>query len=246
MRYHRAMKELKNHVLFQDADAVKKACSRLACLSIEGFFFMRRFSDSTFVDLSNQLAWSESFLTRYLNCKIDLKSAQDHASIGPGISLWSHNLENAIWQEGRAEWGFYSGISIAKQGPRWTDLFCYYSRKEPSEMDRSYLKNFYLLDKFSLQFIDTFHTIIQKGERAPLAIPKGYVRNIPCDQDEGFEPLSARELECIYYIAKGNTAAQVGKLLHISRRTVETHLQKAKEKRFVHKTSDLIKLYPEW
>ena len=80
-------KDLKNHILFQHANAVIEACSPLSHLGIDGFIFMRRFPDGTFIDLSNQLKWSENFLTRYLNGKVDVKNAQDHMLIQPGVSL---------------------------------------------------------------------------------------------------------------------------------------------------------------
>lgn len=252
------MEDLKKHVLFQEAAVIKEACACLSYLSIDGFIFMRRFSDGTFVDLSNELKWSECFLTRYLDGKVDLLNAQDHMLIQPGISLWSQNPNNTIWQEGRAEWGFFSGISIAKGGPNWTNIFCFYSRNEPSEMDPVYLKNFQLLEKFNLCFVDKFYDIIKKGEKKPLVTPEIYLQKetskdtlnaqykfIDCFF-KPLEPLTLRERECIYYIAKGNTASHVGKILHISRRTVESHLQTAKDKLSVTKTKDLIKFFPEW
>lgn len=123
------MKELKKHALFQHANAVIQTCAYLSQLNIDGFIFMRRFPDGTFIDLSNQLDWSEDFLTRYLQGEFDQKNVENHMLIKPGVSLWSHNPENAIWKEGRTDWGFHSGISVAKEGPNWTDIFCFYSRK---------------------------------------------------------------------------------------------------------------------
>jgi len=153
------MKSLKEHVLFQEAQVIKKACSPLCDLAIDGFIFMRRFADGSFVDLSNQLEWSESFLRRYLNGEVNAQNAQDHMLIKPGVSLWSHNPDNTIWQEGRMDWGFNSGISIAKEGPYWTDVFCYYSRMTPDKMDSKYLSNFQLLERFNL--LNTHHFLLR-------------------------------------------------------------------------------------
>ena len=217
---------------------------------------MRRFPDGSFIDLSNQLEWSEDFLTRYLNGNIDVENAQDHMQIQAGVSLWSHNPENSIWKEGRNEWGFHSGISIAKEGPCWTDIFCFYSRKMPFEMDIELLKNFHLLEKFMILFVDRFHKIIREGESHRLLTPAIYQfseKKIPSEKNKLLKSLNldrglltARERECIFYTAKGNTTAQVGQIMHLSPRTVETYLQSAKEKFGVKKTLDLVKLFPEW
>lgn len=249
------MKELKNHILFRYAETIIEACSSLSYLNIDGFIFMRRFTDGSLINLTNQLKWAEDFFIRYLHGNVDVKSAQDHMLISSGVSLWSQNSENSIWKEGRNDWGFHSGISIAKPGPNWTDVVCFYSRKAPLEMDVEYLKNFYLLEKFSLCFVDRFRKIISLGENDRLMTPKIYLssENYSPEQNKfletlnrNSESLSIRERECIFYTAKGNTAAEVGAILHLSKRTVETYLQSAKEKLYVRKTSELVKLFPEW
>lgn len=246
------MNKLKNHVLFQYASSVIQTCSYLSQLNIDGFIFMRRFPDGTFIDLSNQLKWSEDFLTRFLQGEFDQKNVDNHMLIQPGVSLWSHNPDNSIWKEGRIDWGFHSGISIAKEGPNWTDIFCFYSRKMPAEMDVEFLKNFHLLEKFALLFVDRFQKVICLGEEHRLITPSLYLshsshqKKLLPELTSQIEQLSARERECIFYVAKGNTAAEVGKIMHLSQRTVETYLQTAKDKMCVKKTSDLIKLFPEW
>ena len=246
------MKELKKHVLFTGAADVRDFCRPLAHLSIDGFIFMRRFADGRFVDLSNQLAWSEEFLVRYLEGQIDFDCAADHMLIQPGVSLWSHNPDNIIWQEGRRDWGFHSGISIAKEGPYWTDIFCFYSRERPETMDKQYLASFLQLEKFSFRFLENCHDLVSAGESKPLQTPETYLTPPQQETPSVFpeealiEPLTGRERECIYYAVKGNTAQQVAVLLHLSRRTVESHLQNAKDKLGVGRLSEVVRLYPEW
>lgn len=177
------------------------------------------------------------FLTRFFQGTVDIKNAQNHMLIQPGVSLWSHNPENSIWKEGRISWGFHSGISIAKEGPCWTDIFCFYSRKMPLEMDVEFLKNFHLLEKFALLFVARFREIIRVGEIHRLFTPSIYLlpENSSYHQSKflkslhpNAQSLNTRERECIFYTAKGYTAAEVGKIMHLSRRTVETYLQTLK------------------
>jgi len=52
--------------------------------------------------------------------------------------------------------------------------------------------------------------------------------------------LSTRQEQCLFYLLRGKTAAQTGELLHISRRTVESHIDFVKEKMQVRKKPDLI------
>jgi DNA-binding CsgD family transcriptional regulator len=57
--------------------------------------------------------------------------------------------------------------------------------------------------------------------------------------------LTKREAECVFHLAKGQTAKQIGKTLGLSPRTVETYLAKTKEKLKCHTVTELIsKLIP--
>lgn len=47
--------------------------------------------------------------------------------------------------------------------------------------------------------------------------------------------VTARQLECLAWVAEGKTAAEIGIILDISQRTVETHLARACETFGVHK-----------
>jgi DNA-binding CsgD family transcriptional regulator len=47
--------------------------------------------------------------------------------------------------------------------------------------------------------------------------------------------VTARQLECLAWVAEGKTAIEIGIILDISQRTVETHLARACETFGVHK-----------
>ena len=52
--------------------------------------------------------------------------------------------------------------------------------------------------------------------------------------------LTPRELECLFYFVRGMTATKIANVLHISKRTVETHLSHIKTKLGCINKSDLI------
>lgn len=52
--------------------------------------------------------------------------------------------------------------------------------------------------------------------------------------------LTNREIECLFYAVRGKTASQIGKILSISKRTVETHINNIKSKLGCVTKSDLI------
>jgi DNA-binding CsgD family transcriptional regulator len=52
--------------------------------------------------------------------------------------------------------------------------------------------------------------------------------------------LTKREAQCINYLAKGNTAKQMGKILNLSPRTIEFYIENAKHKLNCHTQTELI------
>ncbi|OGT22550.1 MAG: hypothetical protein A3C55_00025 [Gammaproteobacteria bacterium RIFCSPHIGHO2_02_FULL_42_13] len=51
---------------------------------------------------------------------------------------------------------------------------------------------------------------------------------------------SKREVECIYYLIRGLSAKQIGRVLNLSSRTIETHVYNIKKKIGGQKKSDII------
>ncbi|EKD54722.1 MAG: transcription regulator LuxR family protein [uncultured bacterium] len=54
------------------------------------------------------------------------------------------------------------------------------------------------------------------------------------------QKLSAREIECMFYLIRGKTMTQIATILRLSKRTVEYYLQNIKNKWSCHTKSDLI------
>lgn len=55
-----------------------------------------------------------------------------------------------------------------------------------------------------------------------------------------FSQLTSRENECLYYLVRGKTSAQIGSILSISQRTAEKHISNIKTKLHCHTKADLI------
>lgn len=257
----------KNHVLYTDYRKVTEICEPLAKINTLGFIFMRYFRSGYFIDLSNQLDWSDYFLNRYMQEKYSAASITNHMLITEGISLWSLNKDNIIWQEGANEFGFGNGVSIFIKKKHYTDIFCFYSKKEHYEMNEFYISNIQLLKKFSNYFLEKAQPIIRQGIKEPLPIPKIYrsqqFLKSPENQTQAAhdlltiidpayqrilksEKITQRESECIQQCAKGKSAQEAGKALCVSRRTVETHLNNAKLKLECANLSELIAIVMQY
>lgn len=64
----------------------------------------------------------------------------------------------------------------------------------------------------------------------------------PIFTDSGIVSFTQREIECMRYWCQGKTAKEIGELLHISNRTVETYLKDAKSKLNIKTRSELMSI----
>ncbi len=256
--------QFKKHVLFTEYTDIQDICQPLKLMGIEGFIFMRHFHDGNFIDLSNNITWSEYFLTQYFNDKYPLDSIQNHICLTEGVSLWIANPDNLIWQEGEQHFNYGNGISITIIERNYKDIFCFYSRKDNYVINQFYINNLSVLKKFCHYFIERADSIIKKGSSYRLKNPCYYLKDIFKQEnlttqknvinflnkiDYGLplyltkEKLSLRELTCIKKCAEGLTAEKIAKELNLSKRTVENHLLNAKNKFKCKKLSELIYIY---
>jgi DNA-binding CsgD family transcriptional regulator len=253
---------LKKHVLFTDYEHIKQICQKLKKIHINGFFYIRRFPDGSFIDLSTHLNWAEFFLTRYFEEKYEEKDLENHIFIDGDINLWKLNEGNIVWAEGAKHFGFGNGITIIHHEEGYDELFCFYSCVSQEKLNSFYLTHLDLLKKFCRYFIDKAGSIIQKGYSNLLHSPKRYLdlaeekyRKAMATQAlevsdflssissaSGFRmnKLSDREQKCVGLCAKGYSAKEIAEKLFISRRTVETHIKNAKIKFNCRNTTELV------
>lgn len=243
---YRMLSNLKNNVLITHANEVKNLCDPLKQYGITGFIFMRHFPDGSFIDLSNQIPWSLFFLERFFAGQYETANVSDHIFVSEGISLWSCNLENVIWQEGQQLFNFGNGISIVVRQKAYKDIFCFYGSSSNYKLNNFYINNIARLRTFCNDFLTKSAKIIQMGHKNKLIIPQAYnpishqSKRLLKENKPNTRLLSEKELRCIELSAKGLFAQEIAEALFISKRTVESHLANAKLKLNCKSTSELV------
>ncbi len=72
-------------------------------------------------------------------------------------------------------------------------------------------------------------------------VVKDYVNRLPGPAQTAFSVLTAREREVLQLLAEGKSTANIGELLHISIKTVETHRQQIMNKLGIRSVAELTK-----
>lgn len=76
-------------------------------------------------------------------------------------------------------------------------------------------------------------------ETIPFMTPST-IENVPLPIRNLNNQLTAKQIDCLYHLVKGSTIKQIGQKLNLSPRTVEDHLNAAKNKLHCHNRAELI------
>ena len=262
----------KEHILFTSASDIQQICQPFFDKTRTTYFnYVRRYHDGHKVCLSNRADWMRHFYEQKLFENILI----ERETINPGapavgnitIVLWAGQHDSKVVDEQRIHFDISNGISLAFTYENYIE-YCYFGTEaKNTDMSNWYINNVSVLIEFIHYFKEKAKELLDEATQKENLIsfgrsirafsashqrcifedkfdyikPKHYFVNLGKDEVE----ITAREMECIRYVARGYSSSQVGALLHISERTVEKHLEQAKEKLGCHSKSDLIEVILE-
>jgi DNA-binding CsgD family transcriptional regulator len=246
-----------NHA--QNVQAIVKPLAER--IGIVGFFLIRRYPDGTFINITSEPNWAEFFYNRFYQQDYAPHAIVNHMLPSNNISLSILNAQNEIWQEGREYFNVGNGITLSKQFEHYHESYTFYAHKDNHDINYFYLNNLDLLQRFVDYFKPKATEFIIQSESNRFHTPEKYLANsldkiIPINDYleikqlqqqfhhspeliESIKLLSKKELECLYYLVQGNSAAEIAHIIFRSKRTVEQHIENAKHKLNCHKISQL-------
>lgn len=138
---------------------------------------------------------------------------------------------------------------VVNREPSFCEYFIYYAPREAHSILNFYINNLNILDNFAAYFKSAAADLITIADNHRIPAPRCSLINqrsnsfAPnCSKDLFYHStkLSQREQEIAALLIKGKVAREVGDLLHISKRTVESHIEHMKQKANCHNKSELI------
>jgi DNA-binding CsgD family transcriptional regulator len=246
--------ELKNHFSLSSSQDVSTICSILNTIGITYFNYIKIYNDGSRELLTNNSSWIEYF---YENSLYKSAATIDIEYLLPkGYFLWSElKIDDVIYSQGREFFNIDNGVSFVSKQRESTTLYIFASTRDTHSINSFYVRNIDLLKRFILYFQDKASHLIRQAEKNRIYLPEKQIvkdkelkKIILSDKirqkffedttiDRFFIPdcendvyLTKREAECASHMLDGATAKQIGKLLDISHRTVESHLNQVKEK----------------
>jgi LuxR family transcriptional regulator, quorum-sensing system regulator SolR len=164
-----------------------------------------------------------------------------------------------------------SCLSIVEKFDDYYELCSFMTRLNKSVYS-FYITHYSILEKFILFFRENGFELIEVGEKNKIILlnsnlkyrkmvndlgrtatkENGHAVNLKANFNLKKYPISngnirayvtPRELECLQYLGQGFSYKEIGSILQISNRTVETHLQQIKNKLNIYSHAQLLKIY---
>lgn len=250
----------KNHWLLTTSNEVKGICSPLQKhFGIETFSYLNIKPDLSRIHLDTNPEWNVFFyrnITRYIK---DSLTEANHWRSGMAIL---HTLNDTKCIRDSTEFDIGNGIVIANHKNNHTELVYFALDRSAHDSDLlNLINNQDLLQNFIAYFRDKAANLIELADKDPIRLPllkpnaeiKEFGKNTAIKKaflaDIGYQPhpdLTQRELECLELTAQDLTAKEVGRILKISHRTVEQHIENMKSKLKCRNKSGLMKYYKHY
>ena len=254
------IQNLDKHFMLTSAAEVARICAPLKKFDTTYLNFVRRYEDGSEICLTTDEKWTKYFYTNQLYTKVKVdRIFVENGYLANKIKFipWTQFSDSPILEIQRRDFGVGIGASLIFIHKGYADFFHFGTRNENQHMISVYANFSDCLFQFTHYFYDKAAEIIQTASRkenliylpdrisykqtTPAAnpnchlnikefvkdtIPKHFLIHLP----DGGVYLTKQEVRCLSLFTFGKTAPEIGEMLHISTRTVETHVQNLKQK----------------
>lgn len=246
---------VKKHVSYTKSHDIYEICKPLFNkFGINFFSYVRLYGDGSALVLISDGEWHRcAFKNKYVTTGPMLGRS--------GIQLWD-NYSSTKVKEVLNEVNLNNGIMIYnKKNEEYVEFFELASSIKGASVVEFYFNNMDLLEKFLIYFKNKADKLIKEADKNRIIVPSEMLfstveevtyedflysintKKIKFEVNTQNIIFSRREYDCLVLAAKGKTMKEIGGILNISHRTVNTHLDSAKEKTNCHSKAKLIDLF---
>lgn len=259
------MSVLSNYPFLCLTSEIQEICKPLNQLDISCLVFVRRYTSGKEVCLSTEPGWTQYFYDNqlYRSLILDKTVPAPLATFKPHIYPWTQFEDSRVRLDQSKYFGVGLGLTIEYPREDHVDLFHFGAKNENTEMKGLILSYQEYLTHFVYYFYEKTHKLLE-GEKATnylikladrepysgLLNLKGHGSHTKiCDfikhtnthsfllpsHRKGNILVTKREAECLYYLARGYTSAQIATEWSRSIKTVEKTIENTKFKLGIEK-----------
>lgn len=231
-------------------------------LDLSYFNYSRIYSNGESFTLISSPEYAEYFLKH--REKVTILSPKPQEGIEPQtlISLWSERAPTWVMKL-LADLGIHHPIMFSKVTSDYTENFAFGSKYDRTTSIETYFNNMLTLQRFCEYFKGVANHLIAKSNDPNNRIILGpnqhpfslsdFIEPFNPDANDAIElkvgdqiiQLTLKQKQCLEYLAKGLSAKEIAAKMHISPRTVETHLNNVKNKLNLNYKSELLQMWEQ-
>lgn len=246
-----------SHITLTSTQEMINLSVPLNILHVDFFSYTRFYFDGTSISLLTHTNWYNFFL------KQEVPGSVNVFNLKTGCYLWSELFPEEAVIDAKNNFNIDNGIQFTYREKDYVEVFSFGSEPSNHKAMGYFIANIDLLEKFNKYFKKRAVNLIDKAVKSKIIIPeimRGYQEinagfTLGLDErrkflnligyDDIIHNLSNREYECLQHISRGMTNKEVARLLRISPRTVETYINKMKDKFDCISKSQLAEIYWE-
>lgn len=192
---------------------------------IELLGFCRRYLNRQRFLICHHHDWVTSFYANALyRYSLYEKEPQDLPS---AYHMWDHQPYSPpeVYRYSQIKFGLEHGLTVVKQHESYSDTFVFASQSANSLINNFYLNQKELLENFVAKFYESLAPDLVNLENYRFSVPDDVVTNKPT-----ILTLTQRQQECATLIIEGYNTKEMARILGLSPRTVECHVDSLREK----------------
>lgn len=228
---------------------------------ISNFSFLRFDSNANVINLTTDIKWIEYRFNKQIKYQILFEQQLFNSSLNkPYIYLWPNETSNEL-MACLKYYGIWNGCNIYIPYTNQIEVFSFASSISNTNISNFYINNFDFLNKFIIYFKEKLSLFDLDNKKGAKIITDIHFPSINWDTNDSIKSnlselfinnsdkfeidnkiyLTYRELECCYYRMNGYSYKTIAKILNLSARTVESHINNIKQKTEKTTTDDLLK-----
>jgi DNA-binding CsgD family transcriptional regulator len=233
--------EYKKNISYTAANDIKAICTPFFNIIMPASYFSygRIYNDGTMIILCSHRKWVAHYVKHGYQFLPDSKS---------GTFLWTTTMHKKAITEGAKHFNLHNGAFIGKSCQGFMEFLEFASSDSEKHPVEFLCNQKDLLNQFYFYFKDKAKSIIKKADKNRLLPPQELLRlkNFP-QQYQNMQMLcrvkkfsmhfqnieiffSPREFEILSLLSNNKTMMEIAEQLNLSLRTIETHVQNAKNK----------------
>lgn len=221
--------------------------------------FRRIYNDGKMLHFSNNLSWLEhSFKCHFWQSTSSIQRIKKIKIDSQYAHIWNSSDTDYVYQA-MYEYNLCNGLTIYDKRAKYVDLWAFATDRNNTEIFDLYINDLHIIKQFILYLHDKGYSLFFP-KNSQLFIKNDKIINLSEEPgialqqnkeifdikryyyDENYDNyLTKKEFSCLYLISNGKSYKEISKILNVSIRTVETHINSIKTKTGNHFKNNLLK-----